>query len=310
MSSVMTPKRGLFSPAIGNESRGNAVVWTVIRLMVGVMWLYNVAWKVPPKFGGLYGYTNDAVTHPVFAPYASLVQHVVLPHFTAFAYGVLVVETLLAVALLSGSFVRVAALVGALQALAIGLSAAEAPGEWPWSYFLMVLVQLALLVGNAGRYLAVDAVRAGRSNGRGLALFWGVLTALLGAWAVVAGLGRSVTAAPGANLQLPGLEFGLGVYNLLGGVFLLVVGLILLVWSVARLRWLAAAGALVAAVAAVLLRVQIGFGTPLLGGDGSSASYFFTVMVIALVLIRRPGPGPDRAETTSEQSADDELARA
>ncbi len=111
-----------------------------------------------------------------------------------------------------------------------------------------------------------------------------------------------MTAAPGTNLQLRGLEFGLGVYNLLGGLFLLVVAVILLLWSLSRLRWLAAAGALVAAVAAVLLRVQIGFDPPLLGGDGSSAAYYFTLTVVALALTRRQVADADQAPPGSPQA--------
>ena len=58
-----------------------------------------------------------------------------LPHFSAFGYGVLVVETALAVLLLTGLLVRPAALLAIVQSLAIGLSVARTPGEWPWSYW-------------------------------------------------------------------------------------------------------------------------------------------------------------------------------
>lgn len=269
-------------------------MWTILRLLIGVMWVYNIAWKVPPKFGGLHGYTNDAVSHPVFAPYTWVVQHLVLPNFAAFGYGVLLIETLLAVAMLSGSYIRLAAILGALQSLAIGLSVARAPGEWPWSYLLMVLVHLALLIGLSGRYLAVDAIRADQSNGAGLARFWGVGSVLLGVWAVVGGLGASPVAAKGTNLQLTGLEFGLGVYNLLGGLFLVVTGLLLLAWSLARRRGLAGLAALVAAVAAVSLRVQIGFGAPLLGGDGTSAAFLFVLVVVAAVLAGQRGANENK----------------
>lgn len=292
MAENSNPVRWLFAPAVGDGARGSAVVWTVVRLMVGVMWLYNVAWKVPPSFGGLKGYTSDAVSHPVFAPYTWIVQHLVLPNFVPFAFGVVIFETLLAVAMLSGSYVRLAAVIGAAQSLAIGLSAARAPGEWPWSYFLMVLVHLALLVGAPGRLLAFDAIRARRNRGTGLARFFGVLSALLGVWAIATGLGTSAT-GKGTNLQLTGLEFGFGLYNLLGGIVLLLVGLILLGWSFSHRRWLAAAASLIAVAAALLLRVQIGFGTPLLGGDGSSAAYFFTLAAIGAGL-------SGRASRTSE----------
>ncbi len=305
----------LFAPAIGEGSRSGAVLWTVIRMFVGVMWAYNVAWKKPPDFGlankgGLYAFTNFAVEHPVFGPFTWVIETLVLPNFVLFGWGVLVAETLLAVSLLSGSFVRVFAVIGALQALAIGLSVANAPHEWPWAYALMVLVHLALLVGVTGRYLAVDAVRARASSGAGLAWFWGLLSVGLAALAIASLLGEPLT-GKGKNLNLPDLEFGLGAYNLLGAAFLLVVGLALLVWSFARRRLVALIGSVIAAAAAISLRVQIGYSTPLLGGEGTAATYFLTLAVVAVALAARPKARVDHNDAddnADEHSAEDRSA--
>jgi len=56
----------------------------LIRIRVGLLWLVNLSWKVPPDFGskdrsGLYYFTSLAVQHPVLAPYSSLVENVILP---------------------------------------------------------------------------------------------------------------------------------------------------------------------------------------------------------------------------------------
>lgn len=265
---------------------------TFVRLLVGVMWLYNVAWKVPPTFGqsdksGLFAFTSYAVSNPVFPPYSWVVQHLVLPNFVAFGWGVVVAETLLAVLLLSGSYIRIAAAVGALQSLAIGLSVARAPGEWPWSYILMVAVHLLILFGGAGRHLAVDALRAGIARGVGLSRFWGGLSSAMGLTAIAISAFGTPFGSRGANLQLPGLEIGLGTYNVAGGIALLLAGLALLGWSFGGARrWLLWAAVAIALVAAVALRVQIGFSPPILGGDGSSAAFFFTLAVVAIALAR------------------------
>ena len=135
----------------------------VIRIGVGLMWLSNINWKTPPNFGsdsgrGLYGFTKDAVTHPVFPPYSWVVEHVVLPNFHAFGWMVLLVESALAAFLLLGLGTRLWGVVGALQALAIGLSVALAPNEWPWSYVLMIMANLALVATAAGRTWGLDAI--------------------------------------------------------------------------------------------------------------------------------------------------------
>lgn len=143
-------------------SPSGARIMALVRIGVGVMWLTNTNWKTPPDFGqrggGLFQYTQDAVTHPVVAPYSWMVEHLVLPNFTAFGWTVLIIEALLAASLLLGLGTRFWALVGAVQSAAIGMSVALAPGEWPWSYYLMVMVHLTLFATAAGRRWGLDGV--------------------------------------------------------------------------------------------------------------------------------------------------------
>jgi thiosulfate dehydrogenase [quinone] large subunit len=132
--------------------------FAVIRIAVGVMWLSNVGWKTPTSFSSLRGFTEGGVTHPVLAPYAWILKHAVLPNFTFFAWGVLVIECSLAAFLLIGLFTRFFGLIGAAQAAAIGLSVAFLPGEWPWSYYLMIMANLTLVASAAGRVWGLDAL--------------------------------------------------------------------------------------------------------------------------------------------------------
>lgn len=275
-------------PAEENAPRAQGVAAVATRLLVGVMWLYNTAWKNPPDFGqnnqgGLFAFTSEAISNPVFPPYSWVVQHLVLPAFVPFGWLVLFFETALAVLLLSGSFIRIAAVVGLVQSAAIGLSVARAPNEWPWSYLLMVLIHLFILFGGSARHLAVDALRARRSDGVGLARFWGGLSVLMG---LVVVIGAAVTAA-NVNVRLDGLEFGLGVYNLAGGLILLVAGAAVLGWALTRRSALVWVGAVLAGLAGLLLRVQIGFSSPLLGGDGATAAYFLTFAVVGFAVARQ-----------------------
>jgi len=132
--------------------------FAVIRIGVGVMWLSNVGWKTPTAFSSLKGFTQAGVTHPVLAPYAWVLKHAVLPNFTIFAWGVLAIECSLAAFLLIGLFTRLFGMIGAAQAGAIGLSVALSPGEWPWSYYLMIMANIALVASAAGRVWGLDAL--------------------------------------------------------------------------------------------------------------------------------------------------------
>ncbi len=71
-----------------SRSQGSDRTMAVIRIGVGLMWLSNINWKTPPNFGsdnggGLYKFTQYAVSHPVFPPYTWVVEHLVLPNFQA-----------------------------------------------------------------------------------------------------------------------------------------------------------------------------------------------------------------------------------
>jgi len=94
----------------------------------------------------------------VLAPYAWLVEHVILPNFTFFAWGVLMVESALGVFLLLGLAARFWAVVGIAQSLAITLSVLNAPHEWEWSYYLMILAHVAILGTAAGRSFGLDGL--------------------------------------------------------------------------------------------------------------------------------------------------------
>jgi thiosulfate dehydrogenase (quinone) large subunit len=156
-------------------SRASRALVAVLRVGVALLWIHNLGWKNPPTFGqgerpsGLYEFTRWAIEYPVFPPYSWVVEHLVLPNFAVFGWGVLIVESALGAFLLVGLATRLFALVGVAQTLAITFSVANAPNEWLWSYLLMLLAHLAIFATAAGRYAGLDGVlrprwRAG--NGR------------------------------------------------------------------------------------------------------------------------------------------------
>ncbi|MEJ7705928.1 MAG: hypothetical protein WKF82_00865 [Nocardioidaceae bacterium] len=41
----------LLAPAVNADARVEGVVLAGVRILVGLLWLYNLAWKRPPDFG-------------------------------------------------------------------------------------------------------------------------------------------------------------------------------------------------------------------------------------------------------------------
>lgn len=81
----------------------------------------------------------------------------------------LLIEAGLGAFLLIGLATRFWAVVGLAQSLAIMLSVLNAPNEWHWSYYLMILAHVAVFATTAGRSFGVDGVlRPGwqKSTGR------------------------------------------------------------------------------------------------------------------------------------------------
>lgn len=154
-----------------------------LRWAAGLLWLVNVGWKVPPDFGRSGGdctrlcrYVEYGADYPVLPGSGWLFEHLISPNLGVFGWMTLLVECTLAVLLISGRHVRFAAVLGIGQSFAIGLSAANAPDEWYWSYLLMMALHLAVLataptarrqaastmaVVAAGYGLALAAVHAG-----------------------------------------------------------------------------------------------------------------------------------------------------
>lgn len=276
----------LLSP-VSPQAASGQIALAGLRLLAGFIWLYNVVWKLPPDFGenthgGLYSWTHRAIEHPVFPPFSWAVEHLVLPNFVAFGWGVLLVETALAVLLLTGTAVRVAALLGVAQSTAIALSVAESPGEWPWAYAMMIGIHVVLLFTPSARYVAVDAVRsaaAGSSTGaRRLLGGWGVALGLISAVALWLCLSNGGT----SNVGIKALEFSLGDYNLRGAVLLAGIALGMLTAATLR-QWMPGlAAAVVALAAAISIYAQIGHTSGWLGGTLTTAAVFVCAAVIGI----------------------------
>ena len=150
----------------------------IFRLLIGAMWWQQTLWKLPPTytltpeqpFGetGLAYWMGVMGRSAAVPAQADFVNNVVLPHFYLFAPVVYGLEVLTAVSLLLGIFVRFWGVIGALQILNLWLGLYSAPGEWPWTYFFLLVLMLIFALHRYGRRLGLDAIIAARSQTRSL----------------------------------------------------------------------------------------------------------------------------------------------
>ena len=160
--------------SIREQRAGRHLAAWVFRFLVGAMWWQQSLWKLPPyytdqpqePFGttGLAYWMGLMGKHAAIPLQADFVNHIVLPHFYWFAPIVYLLEVLTGVSLMLGAFVRLWAVIGALQILNLWLGLYSAPGEWPWNYFFLILLMLMFALHHYGRSLGIDALLLARSS--------------------------------------------------------------------------------------------------------------------------------------------------
>lgn len=132
-------------------------VW-VLRLLVGGMWWQQSLWKIPPNSDGLIYWMKQMTEHAAIPLQGQLVQDIVLPNIAVCGPLVYGIEVLIGISLMLGLLTRVGAVLGLGMALNLWLGLYSAPGEWPWTYGFLVIIQALFLLDPPGRSLGVDAL--------------------------------------------------------------------------------------------------------------------------------------------------------
>jgi hypothetical protein len=283
--------------AIRHRVDGLSARWVppTVVVVAGLLWLSNVNWKVPPGFGksgdrcsGLCRFVQAGIDHPVAPGSGWVLDNIVQPQLRVFGYITLVTEVVLAVLLLSRRYLRIAAVLGIAQSLAIGLTVANAPDEWYWAYLLMIGLHLAvlgfapLLRPASPRTMAIVAAA------------YGIVVSVSHAEAGFTGDGNDTwTVFTGGN-DIPD-EFGRGTFpgSIALGLLFVVVGAVVWWLASADERTRTTTGWAIVAFAVVLLFTYHGSG--LLIGLGSRAVTAAVIAAAGLSLtttITRPESAP------------------
>ena len=146
------------------SSSANAVspCWRWYGSLSGCSGAQQLAWKMPPTFGGLRRYVESEAQHTFIPGYKAILTNVFLTHFSLLGALVWTAELLVGITLLLGLFTRFGALLALLLSVQLYVGLAYAPGEWYWTYGMLVLLALVLLAVPAGRRLGMDQLLAPR----------------------------------------------------------------------------------------------------------------------------------------------------
>jgi len=159
-------------------SERSLLVLALVRIFVGYLWFQQLFWKLPPDFAGLHRYVVREGLYTFVPGYSWIIQHIFLPNFLFLGAGTWVAEFLVGISLMLGVFSRFGALLATLLAIQLYVGLAVAPGEWYWTYGMLVLLGVALAAIPAGRRLGIDQWLAPRlraaasANGFARLLSW------------------------------------------------------------------------------------------------------------------------------------------
>src|SRR5690242_16789398 len=116
----------------------------IVRIFFGFLWFQQLAWKMPPDFGGLRTDVVREAQHTILPGYSSIIQNVFLTHYTILGTCIWAAEFLVGVLLLFGIFSRLGAALALLLSIQLYVGIAYAPGEWYWGYGMLLMISLKI----------------------------------------------------------------------------------------------------------------------------------------------------------------------
>jgi uncharacterized membrane protein YphA (DoxX/SURF4 family) len=134
--------------------------------MIGLLWLASLRWKVPPAFAAgpgqrsLMEWLQLEVAHPTLGLYADFVAGLVIPNFLLFAWLIFLTELVIGLSLTLGLFSRWGAILGGLWSLNLAVGLLSVPGEWPWSYVMLLMWHALFLVSLEQQRWSLDRLLA------------------------------------------------------------------------------------------------------------------------------------------------------
>lgn len=134
------------------------------RSLIGLLWLASLRWKLPPAFvappgqRSLLEWLQLEVAHPTVGLYADFVATIVMPNFILFAWLTFLIELALGLSLTLGLFTRLGAALGLIWSLNLAVGLLAVPGEWPWSYLMLIMWHGLFLVSVRQQTWGLDAL--------------------------------------------------------------------------------------------------------------------------------------------------------
>ncbi len=142
------------------------------RIVIGILWLTQLQWKMPPSFGcpadfavsadlnhrttGLCDWTGLMAVYSTQPLHRAFVENVIVPNIRWMGWGIWLLEAFFFVSLTFGLFTRFGSLLGILQSVNLYIGLTGLPFEWYWTYGMLVVLHWIFFFTTPGRTMGVD----------------------------------------------------------------------------------------------------------------------------------------------------------
>ena len=173
MSTKLPEEKQVSEPAGLPADRLGRFGLVFARLVIGMLWVTQLAWKIPPSFGcpanfavstsytarttGLCDWTGLMAVYSILPLHAAFVKNIIIPNIAWMGWLIFLMELFIAATLILGVFSRLGALVAIIQALNLLIGLSAVPNEWYWSYGMLIVLHVIFFCIPPGRIFGLDA---------------------------------------------------------------------------------------------------------------------------------------------------------
>ena len=141
----------------------NELALLVLRVIIGLMWLSEAFIKIIKRSANnqLTDYNNFlsqlhqmADTNP-FGFVSQILNNLLIPNYILLLILVVLLEIGLGVSVIAGVFSRIGSVIGIVYALILYI-ATLGWGDWPWSYFMIIMAMLVVFISGFQMRIGLD----------------------------------------------------------------------------------------------------------------------------------------------------------
>lgn len=129
----------------------------ILRITLGILWLEMGIQKLHPNFmKGLESKLKFWAEENPYPWYKYFLENIAIPHWQAFGYQVMLGELLVGLSLILGILTLLSGFFGFIMILNFYFASSYAEGQWYWTFWIIAVSHIVIMLTRAGRSFGVD----------------------------------------------------------------------------------------------------------------------------------------------------------